>query len=46
MPEDRLIDPAMEACKPNTLVEKYLLDHDPEFGRLYKLKRKVCHINS
>ena len=33
-----------EECSSKALSRNYLLDHEPEFGRLYKLQQEVRNI--
>jgi len=33
-----------EKCSPKALIREYLLDHEPEFVRLYKLQQDVRNI--
>jgi len=34
----------VEECSPKALIRNYLLNHEPEFGRLYRLQQEVRNI--
>ena len=43
-PDALTAETTAEECSPKALSRNYLLDHEPEFGRLYKLQQEVRNI--